>query len=182
MLRAILEYSGPASGLSVFHFDGDLTTPGLAQDIADAMYTFTDEIRGTISSSQSMQLRSEIYQLDEADGSLQDVASVTTLAVTGAGGEGQVGQALAALIRWRTSTVVGGRFLQGRSYIPGLAVTAQNAQGELAAAANSTLNAAATNLRGIGQLGVWSPTAGQVSLVTSNNVWSELAVQRRRRE
>lgn len=181
MLRLTVNHSGPAAGLNVMHWQGDLDTPGLAQDAADAVSQFLEEISGAISGQQTMRVDPEVVQINAATGALENVASVSTSPVVGAGGTNLAGQALSILFRWNTGTVVNGRFLKGRTYIPGMSPGTIAANGELAPATADILLAATVGLIGPGAFSVWSPTGGVAYDVSSASIWSELAVQRRRR-
>lgn len=90
------------------------------------------------------------------------------------------------LLRWRTSDIVNGRLLQGRTFVPGLATASLDA-GQLAAAAVTAFQAGQAALLAAvpGDLQVWhrpkGGSPGAAHTVTSAATWSELATQRRRR-
>lgn len=99
---------------------------------------------------------------------------------------GQAPDAAQGLVRWRTSTVVNGRRLQGRTFIPGIGASAVSA-GNLSSSAQASLIGGTTALLDPVAVGfqIWhrpvNGAGGQVSIVTERSAWSELAVQRGRR-
>lgn len=125
-------------------------------------------------------------ELDEATGTLTGVWSEAT-AQTGAGAlAGQcVPDAAHVLLRWNTSSIVGGRFVKGRSFIPGLS-TANVLDGNLALATVSGIQTALnTFVAAAPTFGVWhrpdAANPGTHAAISSATVWNEFAVLRRRR-
>lgn len=89
------------------------------------------------------------------------------------------------LIRWATGSVVSGRRLRGRSFIPGSSSTA-NDGGHLGSAAIAAITTAANTFASAGNnFGVWhrpiQSAGGTFVTVNGASVWEEYAVQRRRR-
>lgn len=91
-----------------------------------------------------------------------------------------------ALIRWNTSTVINGRFVRGRTFLPGLA-SAHVVGGNLDSATVTTIGALATMIRTGTNVNhvIWhrpKALAGGVAVPSISGVaWPELAVLRRRR-
>jgi len=89
------------------------------------------------------------------------------------------------LMRWSTGTIIDGRFVQGRTFIPGVS-TSRVSQANLNAATQSAWNAAAVTLiaANVG-LSVWHRPVGGAggfsAVVDGGTAWSEFAVLRRRR-
>lgn len=125
-------------------------------------------------------------EINDVDGSLTGAWSESTPFTGAGGGAGdQSGDALQALVRWQTGVIVDGRFLQGRTFIPGLASTVI-VDGNLSSAAQTIgNNAAATLAASAATLVIWhrpaGATPGDTAPVTSGAMWNELAVLRRRR-
>lgn len=103
-----------------------------------------------------------------------------------------VADATQVLFRWNTNQVVDGRFLKGRTFVPGLA-NDRLLNGNLNAAAQASFNGGINTFiaTGIG-FSIWhrprpastvNPVArpGDYQLVEGGAVWSELAVLRQRR-
>ena len=131
-------------------------------------------------------IRTTGVELDAATGALTGQwAEATARVGTGAGGTEPVADATQILVRWKTNTIVNGRFVAGRTYIPGCA-SSNEVSGNLAAATQSAIAAAGTTLIGSGAgLAVWHrPISGSGGSEQSPNscvVWEEFAVLRRRR-
>lgn len=125
-------------------------------------------------------------ELDSASGSLTGAwAEGSVKTGTGGGAGDQSGDALQALVRWHTNNIVGGRFLQGRTFIPGLASTVI-VDGNLSAAAITALQTAANAfIASTFEPVVWhrpvSGSGGATFAASTASVWQELAVLRRRR-
>ena len=125
--------------------------------------------------------------IDETTGTLtgfwNDAAAKTG---TGTLSGNCVPNAAQVLFRWRTSTIVNGRLLQGRTFVPGLGAASLD-EGQVSAAALGAMQGGQAALLAAipGELVVWHrPVGGNPGsgvAVTAGTVWSELAVQRRRR-
>lgn len=171
-----------AGHLSVMYFS---TTPSVASQ-RTALHTFWTAVKALQSTTTIYVISTDGRELDEGTGLLTAAWSEGSVK-NGAGGSGSVPvpDATQGLLQWRTNAIVGGRFLRGRTFVPGLGI-GQTALGNILPAAATTLNTAATALIASGaDLKVWHrPVAGSGGLtdsVTSATVWSELAVLRRRR-
>lgn len=184
MNEIIADYSGPGSGgkLSVFHFQAGADLADQRQAIADllgAADAFMDN-------AYSWSVRQSGRVLNDVTGGLVDEwADAGTLTGTGA----SVGQATAdstqALFRWGTGAVVGGRFLKGRTFLPGLESNSFT-DGNLSSTVQAGLNSAAIGMAGSGVgFCIWhrpkTGSGGTTRLVNSGSVWAEAAVLRRRR-
>jgi len=184
-IREILvDWSTPAGGgfRSVTYWD---TTQSIATQRA-ALGTLLGTVDNQLDSNTLWTVETTGKEIDDGTGTLVNIWSETT-AQTGAGATaGQcVPDAAMILLRWNTSTIRGGRFVKGRTYIPGLS-TANVLDGNLATATVSALNTAvSTFVSSATSFGVWSrpdgATAGLICDVTTASVWSEFAVLRRRR-
>lgn len=182
--QALVRWSvpGDGSGVSVIHY-GDSATPA---EISSSLSGFFTATRACLASDSSVTADPVVRQLDTATGAL---TGEVTIDITGAGaatgGSGLVPNAAQGLIRWRTSGIVNGRYLRGRMYVPGLPAAAVNATGGLNGLHATRLLAMGTALGIDTPIHVWHrPTngaGGQSFPVTAVSVWSELAVQRRRR-
>jgi len=171
---------GGSGFVSVMYFD--LGSPAAAQ--RSALGAFWNNVDALLDSNALWTIRTDGRELDDATGTLTGAWSEAT-AYTGAGAlAGQcVPDAAHVLFRWGTGVVVNGRFLKGRTFVPGLS-TAQILEGNVATAAVTTFNTAAAALTS-SSLGVWHrPVAGAGGVfqdVTTGTVWNELAVLRQRR-
>jgi len=147
---------------------------------------FLDTIKSQLDNAVTWTIETSGRELDDTTGALTGVWSESTPS-TGVGvvnGE-PVADSTMALMQWRTDHIVGGRFLQGRTFIPGLS-TSNLSNGNLAAATVSAWTTAGNTLAtsGVG-FGIWHrPTSGSGGIfwaVDTASAWSELAVLRRRR-
>lgn len=151
-----------------------------------ALRSFFDGLKTYMGSINTYFVESTGRVLDDFTGGLIGTWSDATLpTVTGTNGGAVVPDASQVLVRWTTGVVVGGRFVQGRSFIPGLAVTNLSGGNLLAAtgvAFDAQANAMIATALGFG---VWhrpvGGTGGQHVLASSATTWNELAVLRRRR-
>jgi hypothetical protein len=162
---------------------------GESTPVADqrtALGTFLSAIKSQLDTSVSYTIRTAGRELDATTGTLTAAWS-DSVSYTGTGvvnGE-PVPDASMALMQWRTDHIVNGRFLQGRTFIPGVS-TQTLTDGNFTAAAISAWNTAGANLIASGkQFGVWHrPTSGSGGVwwaADTASAWQELAVLRRRR-
>lgn len=183
-MREILTDWTLASGgghVSVQYFDPTILIETQRAAIDNMYNALVDQFATTTAWS----VRSEGRVIDpltgEATGFWSDVAD---LSGSGVGPLQPWADTNQALVRWRTDTIVRGRRLQGRTFIPGFGSGAV-AGGNLPSALQTAIFAAADVMREDAGLLVWSrPTAtdpGVASLTSSCSVWSEIAVQRGRR-
>lgn len=111
--------------------------------------------------------------------------SATLPIVTGTNSGQAVPDTSQLLIRWTTGIVVNGRFVQGRSYIPGLTVGAISGGNVLPATGTSWDTALATFVGANLGFSIWhrpvNGAGGQAVPVTAGQTWNEWAVLRRRR-
>lgn len=185
MPREILtEWTTPSGSdhRTVMYFD---LTGAVASQRA-ALKAFYDTIKSQLDNAVTWTIQTSGRELDDTTGTLTGVWSEST-ASTGVGvvnGE-PVADATQVVMQWRTGLIVNGRFLKGRSYIPGLSST-HLSNGNVSSTVISAWTAAGTTLEGVANgLQVWHrPVAGSggvASNVLSAAVWPELGVLRRRR-
>jgi hypothetical protein len=185
MPREILVDWETASGsgkVSVFHF---LEATDVASQRA-ALATFLGAVDATMDNSVNWSIRTAGREMVAASGALT-AAWVEPTAYTGTGGISTepMADATQALVRWITDHIVGSRFLQGRTFLPGIAVGG-TAGGDLGGSTRTAIQSAADTLVAAAvQLCVWHrPVAGAGGVawaVESAIVNTEFAVLRRRR-
>lgn len=180
-------------GLSTMYFDG----AGLALDAHSAVAAFWTACAPIVQSDLVGAVTSEVALIDETDGSLLliEAAPLTAIDFTGTGEVAAL--ATQGLMRWRTSTIIDGREIRGRTFIPAVP-EAFSVAGRPNASYITTLNGAA---QGLGDdpdsvLVVWrrpreaDPEAdppvtarpGNFGIVTAVSAWTEFAVLRSRRD
>lgn len=169
--------------VGVFNFD---SAPPVTTQRA-ALGTFLAGLASVLRTSTTWAVRTSGREVSEATGTLTG-EWIDSDPQSGNGSEAQaaVADATQALVRWSTGVVVNGRFLKGRTFIPGLEIDAL-VGGNLSTGAQSTIGAAAGNLiaADVG-FSIWHrPTdgvGGSLHPVLGTSVWSEFAVLRRRRK
>lgn len=173
-------------GVTVLHFDGG--EPVAAQDVADATYDLWDALKGAVTTTTVARVDPIVEIVNKNTGALEDLVAVNQpAAVAGTVSGQQAADATQFLIRWNTGAVKNGRRVSGRLYLPGVPVGSLDGGNVKGTVLTSMASALGTWLSGHEAEGlvVWSrpsPTrVGQATLVASVSVWSELAVQRRRR-
>lgn len=156
---------------------------GSAAQAVAAVGTFWGAVDATMDNEVNWTTLTDVESFDAATGNVTAVTSVT--AVTGSGALALEALPLASqgLVRWRTGVYVSGREIRGRTFIPGLADSA-NDNGNLAASVATTIGNAANALiaDANSQLEIWSRVNGATADVTSASVWSSFAVLRSRRD
>lgn len=173
------------SGLSTFHF---LASAGSGQDAQDAVDAFWASIISHVLLGITAKPKNECITFEDSTG---EVLSVTPVSGIGANGS-QTGEALpyatAGLVRWRTNTVVAGRRLQGRTFLPNPGETNSGAGGVPVSAYLNELQAAGDALiaSALSTPVVWArPTesrAGTHGEITAASPWGQFAVLRSRRQ
>lgn len=156
---------------------------------ATAIDAFLVALKAGLSNQVGMSQSPEVRHLDTVTGTLIGVSNVNVeVPVVGNVASQPVADSSQILMRWNTGTIVNGRRLVGRTFIPGLPVgslSGGNLAGASAADFATKGNALRTALTGLQALQVWhrpkGGVGGQVSGVTSCTVWGEMAVLRRRR-
>lgn len=152
-----------------------------------ALGAWLASLEGGLHNTTSYNVRPEGRELDTTTGTLVGAwTEATDYSGTGTLTSGQpVPDATQILIRWSTDHVVNGRFLRGRTYIPGTTTTNVSG-GNLAASIVTSYTTDSNTLVNSGnQLAIWhrpiNGVGGVAWAVDSAQCWSEFAVQRRRR-
>lgn len=186
MVREILVDWTTASGggkVSVFHFIEASPVEGQREALSD----FLTACNSTLAASTSWSIRQEGRELNTVTGQLTGAWTEST-SYGGAGSPGNtsvLADATQVLVRWYTDHVVDGRFLRGRTYLPGIFRNVSEG-GNVYPASVSTITASGNVLAASGQqLCIWhrpkNGAGGVTWAVDTCSVWSEFAVQRRRR-
>lgn len=110
-------WTGPSQPLiSTFYGDG---SAGTASQAAAAVSAFMAALDDNLNSAYTWTLEPDVRELNEATGALISITPVTPAsAVCGSGGT--LVDLLQGLIVWRTTEVVDGRLLRGRTFVPGI--------------------------------------------------------------
>lgn len=185
MPREIIVDWTTASGIgkaSVMFFD----PAGAIASQRAAISVFLGAVDGSLDNSVTWTVRNTGRELDDSTGVLTGAWTASgTVTGTGNNATEPVADATQVLFQWHTGVIVGGRFLRGRTFIPGLTsslVVNGNLNSSQAAAFQTMGETFADDAAGFG---VWhrpvSGSGGLFASAESCTVWSELAVLRRRR-
>lgn len=162
---------------------------GSAAQAVTTVSTFWGAVDNVMGTAAQWRTEPDVSLIDATNGHLTGV--VATTPGTGAGGLAAdlVPIVSQGLVRWRTGQIVGDRELRGRTFIPALTETANSANGDLAAATNATILAAANayiaDANSIPH--IWhrpDPGAsnGTSAAVLTASVWNLWATMRSRRD
>lgn len=153
-------------------------------DALSAVGDFWTGVKGQMSTASSITVSGSADVIDDATGDLVGVESGTPPGTMIGGSSGDpCPPATQALIQWQTSTVVAGRVLRGRTFIPN--ITENDATGGKPSndLKSAYLSAAQALIDDVGsEFRIWSRAHGQSALATGRSVWSEFAVLRSRRD
>lgn len=184
--QVTVEFSGPTGTpwFNRMYFD---EAGGTAQQAAAAAGAFWGAVDALIRDDVTWTTGTEVEELNVATGVLSSVNAIT--AVTGTGGDTTTDMAtvLQGLVSWRTGTIVGGRELRGRTFIPGLTQNV-NTAGLLSTAAQTAWQTAANNLIADANSNfvIWhrpvNGSGGGAASVASASVTRKFSVMRSRRD
>lgn len=170
---------GRSPKLSLFHFPDSTSSA----DLVDALDALITEWAAWASDTYSAQIVPVGRRLNDVDGTLVQEFAISEAgpATPGTVGAEPLPDAISMLLRWNTGEVVAGRYLKGRTFMPGIA-SVYLANGNLAGSTVSSVTAAAQAFAGhVSAPSIWSRTHGVAHPISIGSCWSELATQRRRR-
>lgn len=180
----LVDWTTPAGNehRNVMYFDAALSIA--AQRLA--LSTFLTAVKASLSNQVSYLIETSGRVLDDATGALTGSwASGTAYTGTGGSATQPVADATQLLFRWTTPTIVGGRFLKGRTYIPGFFAGGLAAGNVTAAQVTGLSTAANTFANDPAGFGIWHRpvlgAGGDFVPTTGGSLWAELAVLRKRR-
>jgi hypothetical protein len=180
-VRTQLQITAGNPLLSTMFFGSDDTN---AASAADAVFAFWQALSTVMSSECTFVIERECALIDPATGELTGFAdSGDDRADSGSLTDELLPPATQGLITWKTSAIVEGRRLQGRTFIPGLPES-QSSAGIPATALRTAADTAVTGLLELGPnaLVVYSRAHHVADQVTSGQLWGEFAVLRSRRD
>lgn len=167
---------------SVMYFTGDEALPAVRAAINAFLTSFRDRLASGVGWSVDATAR----VLNPLTGTLEGLETdATGQSGTGSGSGLAVPDASQVLIKWGTGQIVNGRFLQGKTYIPGLDANLLSGGDVGNTTRGAIAGAAQTFATGGHGLGVWhrpqGGSGGTIKPATSGTCNGELAVLRRRR-
>lgn len=185
LLRVRTTFSGATGSpwLATHYFLEDTPTQTLANSANSAVGTFWGAIAALMRTGITYATGGQVDQLN-LSGDLEGAFAVTPATGSGSNGTADILPfATQALVRWNTGLVLGGRFLKGRTYIPGL-TEGSSVAGTLNSVDRTTiLNAANALISDVNsKLAVWSRASAGAATATGADVWQQFAVLRSRRD
>lgn len=161
-----------------------------ATDCAARVRAFWQGIIAQLATGVTAQVSGTCEAIEDTTGAITGAFSGTTPAVvTGSGGGTSVATVAAALLQARTSSVVNGRFLRGRTFLSYFSDATMAAGGGLSTGSQTAVNTAANAmLTGGSTLSfpvVWHRPGlgvGTSLPVTSYTTWAQFAALRSRRD
>nr|CRY96808.1 hypothetical protein [uncultured prokaryote] len=172
--------AGSPAYTNLYSLNGAVT-PLVAHTAAAAM---ANSLKTHQNSNISVLVESDVAQLNDATGALVGVVSVPSATYVGSGVGGPLPQANSILIRWLTSSYVGGRQIRGRTYFPYPTAATMNTAGTVAASVITSFNGAVNAyLTALGPAAVvYSPKNATSVPITTASIWTQFAIQRSRRD
>lgn len=183
MYRVRVTWTGvvvAGGGLSTFYMNG---ASGAEADCVDLVGDLLDSIGTRLNNNVSWATEPDVDSLDPATGTLTGSGTATPRSGTGGSATEALPQATQGLARLRTGSIVSGRELRGRLFIPAMTEADSSGGGVLAAAVTAFNTALATAAaRSDVAWVVWSRTHGTTADITSATMWTKFAVLRSRRD
>ena len=157
--------------------------PGNEQVVVDRVRDFWDATKGMQVTGLSTTVQGLVDEIDPATGAIVAAHPVTSRVVNANGGPAPAAWATQGLIRWRTGYYLGGRQVQGKTFVPGM-LAAQIVGGRPSSNILTAFTNAANALVGTGAppLVIWSRKHGVNVEVQNGSPWTEFAVLRSRRD
>jgi len=179
-------------GLHTTYWTGASSTPVQADatDVSTRVRAFWNSLAGTMANAVVIAPVAGIDVLDEVTGLLVGGLTSASLASVTGSGTGSLPSATMLLLKYSTSVIVGGRRLQGRSFIGPVSTTVNTGGNPTAGSATALATAAALLTSGAtaSALVVWHrpsgepPAGGSTAPVTAFATANEFAVLRSRRD
>lgn len=183
MYRVQTTFSGtPVNGGGVQHFY--FSEPaGTAAQAHSAVVTFWQGIANNMSNTLSFTVEGEVELVDEADGHVTGITSVSAVSGTGNLAGDILPPATQGLIRWRTGAFVDGREIRGRTFLPAM-LEANSTLGVPLSAITTSFTSYGSGLiaNATSELLVYSRTLHASATVVTASTWTKWAQLRSRRD
>lgn len=175
-------WSGAAGlpGFSLFYAQGGI-------DATADIKTFFTALGPLCPTTMTWQVPVAGDTLDDASGAINGTWTGTGSGIVTASGTGNYAAGGGAWVRWLTTTIVGRRRLQGRTFICPLTTGQYDSAGSLATTCINTIVGAANVLVATQKLVIWSrpegdpPTGGSSALISAALVKDQVTSLRSRR-
>lgn len=164
-IRTILSYGAGGPGVVTHYFVGSsgFPTNADATDMCARVRAFWVALAPMLYTGCAAAVNGAVDVIDETDGSLVGGVTGTTPAIVpGTGGATPLPPAVAVVVRYQTSTIVGKRRLEGRSFITQLSTVASTNGAPTTSVGSQTVSAVAALLSGStsSKAVVWSRPGG----------------------
>lgn len=184
MDRIRLVWTGVAGApyYTSLYFTADVSSGGAAAT-HDAVADAFTLLRPVWSSGLTATVESEILTIDSSTGDAVSAQSVPAVAIVGTAANALMPRATQGLVRLRTGVFQNGRRLNGRLFVPGVTISANNA-GVPSVSYQTSLRDALQPLANLEspEWLVWSRLTGNVAAITQVAPWTEFASLRSRRD
>jgi len=187
--RAIWDQGGSNPGYSVFHARGagSSTAGEASQDLANKVRELMDGLKAVVTVDYTFTFPPEVLDFNTSTGELEAVHTIDAPANVVGTSANPYSAASGARIEWRTSAIVEGRRLRGRTYIVPVGTNQYEADGTLTAGCRGILQAAADSyfddaFTSDAHPSVWSRTHGIMADISAAVIPDEVSVLRSRRD
>ena len=191
MLRVRTVFTGVAGSpwYNNLYLNGSIQAE--AEEAVDQVRQFWDSVKGYISTGITIKVDDDVPNINPADGTVESIYSVSSASLAGGNAADPLPRMTQMLVRLRTSGVVAGRRVQGRTFLPGFgegsSTNGRPNPSDVTLIQNAFIAMVAGLDAGDVALGVWSRPvedgrAGSLHLVKNVSVWSEWSVLRSRRD
>lgn len=188
-------YSGAPGYTNLYAVHSDPPSTG-AQDLVDAVFALFNNIAPQMCQGWAFSIQSDVAVVEDTDGSIDSFISTTPATQSVFAPAGTYSSPTGAVVDWLTNTVVNSRKVMGRTFFVPLGGGSYQADGTLATATVTALNAhTATYLAAAGPTkAVWSrpytavpgkprpTTPGSTAPIVGRRVPDKAAVLRSRRD
>lgn len=183
VLRYRVTHTGIAGTpyLSTFHADSTVTTASALRDGVQAFWASTADRR--VSDLISLG-EAQVDELDPGTGALIGSSAVASFNVPATGSGSAAPAATQGLLRIGTNTILGGRRIEGKLFLPGVRQNDVTGLGLVLLAYRTAYENAAADLRSATGNGwcVWTRANGGTVTTSQASVWEQFAVLRSRRD
>lgn len=159
-----------------------------AQSFADNWAAFLTTVDIFFVNDLTAVIQDELRVIESTTGALIGTETITGASIPGVSTAEMLPRATQCLVQWQTPTIIGGRRIRGRSFLPGFNEGTNGATGAMDPAVRTAVQGAAETFRtametaGAPELLVYSRTHFSGGPVESVTVWSEWAQLRSRRD
>jgi hypothetical protein len=155
-----------------------------ADDFRDAWFDFLDGFHGSWANQVTANILPEVTVIESTTGELIDTETVDLGVIAGTDTNPMLPRATQGLVRWGTDTVLAGRRLRGRTFLPAFTENSNSDDGAPDSSVVSGMNGGISAFIGgmNGELVIYSRTHLSGGAITQGRFWTEWASLRSRRD